>query len=140
MIFRNALIKIGRPIPEPVYNVYNPVGLKLLSRLRLDLSHLIQHKFNHSFQDRWNPLYSCSFEVTSVSHFFLYCYYHSNIRSTFLNELQSIDINLLNQEHDIVVEVLLYGSTKLNTKQNFRLLSSSIDCILKSERFSDSLL
>ena len=140
MIFRNALIKIGRPIPKPIYNAHSPVGLKLLSRLRLGLSHLNQHKFNHNFLDCLNPLYSFSFEVESVSHFFLHCYYYSNIRSAFLNELQSIDINLLNQEDDIEVEVVLYRSNKFNTNQSFRLLSSSIDYILKSERFSSSLL
>ena len=80
----------------------------------------------------------CSLEVESVSHFFLHCHYYSNIGSTLLNELQLIDLNLLNQEDDIVVEALLYGSTKFNTNQNFRLLSSSIDYILKSERFSGS--
>ena len=140
MTFRNALIKIERTIPEPIHNVYNPVALKLLTKLRLGLSHLNQHKFNHNFQDCLNPLCSCSLEVESVSHFFLHCHYYSSIRSTLLNELQSIDINLLNQEDDIVVEVLLYGSTKFNTNQNFRLLSSSTDYILKSERFSGSLL
>ena len=128
LTFRNALIKIRRPIPKPVYNVHNPVGLKLLTRLRLGLSHLNQHKFNHNFQDCLNPLCSCSLEVESVSHFFLHCHYYSNIHSTLLNELQSIDINLLIQEDDIVVEVLLYGSTKFNN-QNCRLLSSSIDYI-----------
>ena len=140
MTFQNALIKSGKPIPKPIYNVHNPVGLKLLTRLRLGLSHLNQHKFNHNFQDCLNPLCSCSLEVESVSHFFQHCYYYSNICSTLLNELQSIDINLLNQEDDIVVEVLLYGSTKFNNNQNFRLLCSSIDHILKSERFSGSLL
>ena len=128
LTFRNALIKIGRPIPKPIYNVHNPVGLKLLTRLRLGLSHLNQHKFNHNFQDCLNPLRSCSLEVESVSHFFLHCHYYSNIHSTLLNELQSTDINLLIQEDDIVVEVLLYGSTKFNN-QNCRLLSSSIDYI-----------
>ena len=49
-------------------------------------------------------------------------------------------LNLLNQEDDIVAEVLLYGNTKFNTYQNFRLPSSSIGYILKSERFSGSLL
>ena len=124
LTFRNALIKIGRPIPKPIYNVHNPVGLKLLTRLRLGLSHLNQHKFSHNFQDCLNTQ----------------TYVYSNIRSTLLNELQSIDINLLNQENDIVVEVLLYGSTKFDNNQNFRLLSFSIDYILKSDRFSGSLL
>ena len=76
------LIKSGRPIPKPIYNVHNPVEGRL--------------------------------EVESVSHFFLHCHYYSNICSTLLNVLQSIDINLLNQEDDIVVEVLLYGSTTFN--------------------------
>ena len=120
LTFQNALIKIGRPIPKPIYNVHNPVGLKLLTRLRLGLSHLNQHKFNHNFQDCLNPLCSCSLEVESVSHFFLHCHYYSKIRPTLLNELQSIDINLPNQEDGIVVEVLFYGSTKFNNNQNFR--------------------
>ena len=110
------------------WRVHNSVDLKLLTRLRLDLSHLNQHKFNQNFQDCLNPLCSCSLEIESFSHFFLHCHYYSNIRST-LNELQSIDINLLNQEDDILVEVLLYSSIKFNNNQNFRLLSSSIDYI-----------
>ena len=108
--------------------VHNSVGLKLLTRLRLGLSHLNQHKLNQNFQDCLNPLCSCSLEIESFSHFFLHCHYYSNIRST-LNEIQSIDINLLNQEDDILVEVFLYRSTKFNNNQNFRLLSSSIDYI-----------
>ena len=123
LTFRNALIKIVRPIPEPIYNVHNPVGLKLLTRLRLGLSHLNQHKFNHNFQDCLNPLCSCSLEVESVSHFFLHCrHYYSTIRSTLLNELQSIHINFLNQEDDIVVEILLYQSTKFNSNQKFQII------------------
>ena len=140
MTFQNALIKIGRPIPKPIYNVHNPVGLKLLLRLRLGLSYLNQHKFNHNFQDCLNQLCSCSLEVAFVSHFFLHCHYYSNIHSTLYNELQSIDMDLLNQEDDIVVKVLPYGTTNFNNNQNFKLLSSSIDYILKSGRFSGSLL
>ena len=120
MTFQNTLIKIGRPIPKPIYNIYNPLGLKLLTRLRLDLSHLNQHKFNHNFQHCLNRLRSCSLQFESVSHFFLHCHYYSNIRSTLLNELQSIDTQLLNQEDDIV---LFYESTKCNTNQDFRLLN-----------------
>ena len=121
---------------------WNKLDLKIqLSKTLLTWCQSSQStQFNYNFQDYLNPFCSCSLEVESVSHFFLHCHYYSNIHSTLLNELQSIDINLLNQEDDIVVEVLLYGSTKFNNNQNFRLLSSSIDYILKSERFSGSLL
>ena len=77
LTFRNALIKIERLIPKPIYNVHNLVGLKLLTKLRLGPSHLNQHKINHNIQDCLNRLCSCSLEVESVSHFFLYCHYYS---------------------------------------------------------------
>ena len=35
LTFRIALMKVGRSIPKPIYNVHNPIGLKLLTRLRL---------------------------------------------------------------------------------------------------------
>ena len=120
LTFRNTLIKIEKPIPKLIYNVHNPVGLKLLTRLKLALSHLNQYKFNHNFRDFLNPFCSFSLEVESVSHFFFHCHYYSNIRSTLLNKLQSIDTQLLNQEDDIV---LFYESTKGNTNQDFRLLN-----------------
>ena len=47
---------------------------------------------------------------------------------------------MFDKEDNKVVEALLYDSTKSNSNQNFRLLSSSIEYILKSERFSGSLL
>ena len=83
-------------VPKVTYNVHNPVGLKLPTRLRLVLRHLSQNKFNHNFQDCLNPLCLCSLEVESFSHFFLNRHYYSKIHSTLLKELQSIDINLLN--------------------------------------------
>ena len=58
--FRNALLKIGQPTPKPVCNILDPNGLKLLTRLRLGLSHLNEHKFNHNFKECVNPLCSCS--------------------------------------------------------------------------------
>ena len=51
LTFRNSLLKIGQPVPKPVYNIHNPSGVKLLTRLRLGLSHLNEHRFNHNFKD-----------------------------------------------------------------------------------------
>ena len=49
LIFRNSLLKIGRPMQNPVYDKHDPMGIKFLTRLRLDLSHLNEHKFKHNF-------------------------------------------------------------------------------------------
>ena len=68
--FKNVFLKIGRPTPKPVYNINDHNGLRLLTRLRLGLSHLNEHKFNYNFKDCVNPLCPCSLQVESVSHFF----------------------------------------------------------------------
>ena len=41
---------------EALFNCHNPKGVKLLTRLRLSLSHLHEHEFKQSFQDSINPL------------------------------------------------------------------------------------
>ena len=69
-VFRNYLLKETRPKPSPLYNIQNPSGIKLLIRLRLGLSHLNEHKFNHNFDDCVNPFCTCSLEPESTSHFF----------------------------------------------------------------------
>ena len=75
MCFRNSLLKIGRPVQNSIYNVFNVLEIKFLTRLRLGLSHLNEHKFKHNFQNCLNPLCSCSLEVESTIHFFLHCHF-----------------------------------------------------------------
>ena len=118
LTFRNSLLKIGRPAPKPVYNIHNPNGLKLLTRLRFGLSHLNEDKFNHNFKDCVNHLCSCSLEVELVSHFFLHCHYFTDIQKTLFYELQLVDQNILNQSNNEIAELLLYGSSKFKLDQN----------------------
>ena len=78
LIFRNSLLKIGRPIQNPIYNIHDPmgihdpIGVEYLARLRLGLNHLNDYKFRHNFQDCLNPLSTCSLEVESTIHYFLH--------------------------------------------------------------------
>ena len=78
LTFRNSPLKIGQLAPKSVYNIHNPNGLKLLTRFRLGLSHLNEHKFNCNFKDCVNPLCSCSLEFELVPHFFLHCHYFTD--------------------------------------------------------------
>ena len=52
---------------NPIYNVFNPLGLKYLTPLRHELSHLNEHRFKYNFQDCINPLCSCRIEPESNS-------------------------------------------------------------------------
>ena len=45
--FKNVLQKVGWPTAKPIYSIHNPIGLKLLTKLRLGLSHLNEHKFKN---------------------------------------------------------------------------------------------
>ena len=66
LVFKNYLIKRIRPLAAPVYDIHNPLGLKLLTRLRLGLSHLSEHRFNHNFENCLKPLCTCSLKVEST--------------------------------------------------------------------------
>ena len=46
-IFKRSLLKFARTIPSSVFSVTEICGIKLLSRLRVGLSHLREHKFRH---------------------------------------------------------------------------------------------
>ena len=58
-----------------VYRIHNPMGLKLLTRLRLCLSHLNEHRINQYFHSCINPLCSCRLEIESTTHFLLHCHH-----------------------------------------------------------------
>ena len=51
MCFGTSLLKIVRPVQNSVFKIFNPLGIKFLTRLRLILSHLNDYKFEHNFQN-----------------------------------------------------------------------------------------
>ena len=58
-----------------------------MTRLRLGLSHLREHKFNNNFQNCINPLCSCGMNMESTFHFFLRCPVFGNKITTLLNKI-----------------------------------------------------
>ena len=80
--FRNHLLKSIRPLANPIYNIHDPLGICLLTRLRLGRSHLNEHRFSHNFDNCINPLCTCTLETESTTHFFLHCHFYRNIRKT----------------------------------------------------------
>ena len=63
--FKKSLLAFIRPNMSPVYKINDPLGLKLLTRLRVNFSHLKEHKFRHNFLDTINSL--CSYVVLKLS-------------------------------------------------------------------------
>ena len=87
-IFKNLILKSIRPEPNRISSSQNFEGLKLLTRMRLGLSHLTDHKFRHNFQDCLNSICSCGQEIKTTSHFLLHCL--NCARKTFFGRLTSL--------------------------------------------------
>ena len=86
--------KIYTSFLKQCFRCHNLKEIKLLTRLRLDLSHLREHKFKHGFLDSYNPVCSCGQSVETLTHFLLHCSNYSSERLTFLNIIRSIDSNI----------------------------------------------
>ena len=84
-IFKTKLVSFIRPVSSNVYNIFDPVGLKLLTPLRLGFSHLNEHRFHHNFQDCINPLCSCSLDIEDTSHYLLHCHHFVQHRIDLMN-------------------------------------------------------
>ena len=94
-IFKKNLLNFIRPCANSIFNIHNPYGIKLLTRLRLGLSHLRDHKFRHCFQDTLNPLCDCGNDTETTTHFFIHCPSFHTPRHTLLNNIRSISEQIL---------------------------------------------
>ena len=108
--FKKKLLNFIRPCSSSIFDIHNPIGNKLLTRLRLGFSHLHEHKFRHCFQDTLNPLCEFGKDIESTMHFFLHC-------TNFLIPRQN------------------YGSSL-----NRLIIISTIAYLISTERFKCSLL
>ena len=94
-IFKKRILNFIRALPNKVLNSNNPQGLKLLTRLRLLLSHLRYHKFKHNFLDTINPLCSCGSDIETTLHFPIYELNSMECGIVFLSEISEINCELL---------------------------------------------
>ena len=139
-VFKKSLLAFIRPNNRPVFNIIDPVGLKLLTRLRVNLSHLRDHKFRHNFLDTINPLCSCSIEIESNSHYLLRCPFFTCIRKTLLDNIVEIIGSVSNLSDDKLVELLLYGNVVYSTENNASILKCTIVFLKSSGRFDMPLM
>ena len=90
--------------------------VKLLTRLRLQFSHLNEHKFRHGFNDTVDPFCACGYEIETTEHFFLRCHFYSAQRKELFKSLEKLDPYFLKLNPKNQVLVLLYGSQISDSK------------------------
>ena len=121
------MFKCVRPSPYSTFNVHNPHGIKLFTRLRVGSSHLLEHKFRHNFQDSLDSYCSCGRHIETIIHFFLHCSNNSNQRKTLFDEIGNLNRSLLNLNDATIVETFLFGQNNLYDKEHVLIIESTIE-------------
>ena len=118
MFLSCLFLKFVRTVANSVFEINNPYGLKLLTRLRLGLSHLRYHKFRHNFQDCINPICACGLEMETTTHLFLHCPVFQSARQSLLTNIKKIDEIILKKHDKLITKTLLCGDDKFDFSCN----------------------
>ena len=117
-LFKSRLLSFIRPVQNKIYNIFDPEGLKFLTRLRLGISHLNAHRFRHNFQDCLNPLCSCSLEIEDSTHYLLHFRHFSTQRANLMNSVKSVFQNFEFLSENSKKDLLLFGDSRFNENKN----------------------
>ena len=121
-----------RPSPYTTFNCHNPKGIKILPWPSLDLNHLRECKFRHSFQDFVNPFYSCGKgKVESSSPYLLHCSNYLEKRLTLLSTTKNIVMSILQPSDLKFIRALLF----VDTYSIFTLMQTFVDSWWISKHF-----
>ena len=115
-MFRKKLLALIRALANNTYGIYDPLGVRLLNRLRLGFSHLMKNKFRHNFADTLNPLCSFSLETEDTELYFLRCENNLSFRTNLMNELNKISTAIASLNSNDLLRVILYGDKVLTKK------------------------
>ena len=136
--FKKALLSFVKTSENSIFAIHDNNDIKLLTHVRLNLSHLNKHKFRHNFLDTSNPMCSCGSESETTAHFLLRCQNHVMNRTKLLKNVCNLDQTQRNYDDDHLIHILLYGSEKFNFNLNKDIIKLTI-CFLKdTERFDES--
>ena len=103
--FKTKVLKFIGPTENSIFLCNNPKEIQLLTRLKLGLSHLGDHKFKHNFQD---TICNCGEDIETSCHYLLRYSLYTNERLALLNVIQGIDKSILELTDSHIAEVLLY--------------------------------
>ena len=118
LVFSKVILIFIQPKPNSIYNCHNPKGIRLITRLRLGLRHLSEHKFKHSFQNCLSTLCLCGNDIDTYSHFLLHYTTYSNERMTLLNKIKNFNYGILVLSDTIMAKTLLFGDSLLSDSTN----------------------
>ena len=133
--FKSALLKNIRPLPKPYFNTNDKIGIRRIAQLRVGLSDLRAHRYNHHFINCPTASCVCAQGDETTEHFLLGCNRFLSQRSTLLSSLANISPVIDFSDTQALSHLLLYGSKDLSFYANTDILNATITFIICSKRF-----
>ena len=134
------MIGCYRPVGKPVFDIYDPTGLRYLFQLRLGLSPLRSHKKSYGFGDTPSDICLCRLETEDTRHFLFSCPFYATNRATMISSVKEILLNNnLNYPTNFPlneINLYLYGIPTISLADNKSILMATINFIKNSNRFS----
>ena len=125
-----------RPKTKSIFGVHDPLGLRFLFQLRLSLSPLRSHKWQHNFIDTPSNICHCNLGIEDTTHFLFLCPLYSiqraTLAATVINILQKYNLNHLGNQP----QLYLYGHRSVHFTDNRKIILSTIKFIKETRRFS----
>ena len=113
-----------------VFNVSLPKGLIFLTRLRVSLRHLREHKFKHSLSDALIPICICDVDIETLIQFFIHYPRFTNERQNLLPKNGRVIPDIFRKSITTFTSILLFGDTNFSADLKINILNSSTDYIL----------
>ena len=136
--FKTLLLKKIRPKRKEYFGILDKEGTRFITLLRMGLSPLRKHKFDHNFNDTPFPICPAHDGVENTKHFLLLCKSFSNFRTAlYWNVTQITNVNFEGYPDKKKIEILLYGAVWLTDEENKNILMESIHFIRTSKRFEN---
>ena len=127
-----------KPSGKSIYGIHDNVGIKYIYQLRVGLSPLKSHKYNHNFADTPTDLCNCNIAPEDTRHFMPECPHFTTQRQTLLSSARN-HLNI-DQHHFLnEIDVFLYGSRVLSFSKNKNILLATINYLKSSKRLSDDI-
>ena len=138
-VFKKKLLSIIRSPAKSVFGIYDPIGLSLLTQLRVGLSKLNFHKFKHNFRDTINPMCPTSDGVEDTEHFLLLCPSFDDQRRDLLAGIEHLlrpFMQIANLSNNALTRLLLYDDKDLYCEVNRDILRLTLRFIRETGRFN----
>jgi hypothetical protein len=136
-IFKNKILTRIRPKRNEMFGVNDKAGLGWLTQLRLGLSPLRLHKFQHHFADTFDPICLSGDGIESTQHYLLHCHTYTAFRVDLFRRVSVlINANLHNFSDEDAEIILLFGHNDSTTNPNNSILKETILFIRNTNRFT----